>query len=122
MTDKKHTPLPWEIRKVQTSIGHCYKILPEGFFDDGHQSIACLYDDNTSFNPYGDGVQAANAEFILSAVTSAPTLQSDLDAKTEECARLWSVIDRMLKGETFSKEFWDDLRIVKDRNTLEAKP
>ena len=78
---KELTPGLWKVEEVKTQVGRCYKILPVSVdVDDGHRAIACLYDDDTSLNPYPEGQQKANADLIIHAVNcydrEAPLLEA----------------------------------------------
>ena len=62
----KHTPGPWEVECVKTSIGRCFKVGKREFFAGGHGCI-CLYDDDTSINPLPHKEIEANAYLVASA-------------------------------------------------------
>ena len=62
----EHMQLPWIVKKIETTCGHCYKIGPQDIVEASHGAI-CLYDDNTSLNPHGEAVIQATAEFICRA-------------------------------------------------------
>jgi len=81
----KHTPIPWKYEKVRTSIGFAYKIGPPEKLenDNGHYSIACLYDDNTSLNPYPEGEIEADAQFIVTACNEYKALKEQNRILTE---------------------------------------
>jgi hypothetical protein len=49
MNDAKHTPGPWKLETVRTSVGVCHQIGPLGASTKLHS--ACLYDDCYSDKP-----------------------------------------------------------------------
>jgi len=63
-----HTPGPWELETVPTSIGICHKIGPFGN-DTGRIKYACVYDD-------GSHLQHPNPELLANArlMVAAPEL------------------------------------------------
>lgn len=60
MSESQHTPGPWHVETVKTSIGHAHKILPPH---------ACLYVDHRGINEKDAKTieAAANAQLIASA-------------------------------------------------------
>jgi len=54
----KHTPGPWELKTVPTSIGKCHKIGPFN---------ACIYVDNINSRKQSDEEMEANARLIAAA-------------------------------------------------------
>lgn len=62
MKEHKHTPGPWTLETVKTSIGFCHKVGP---FPWGHEKLnhACIYVDYGSH----EGVLLANARLIAAA-------------------------------------------------------
>lgn len=66
MSETKFTKGPWIVRESMTQIGKCYRVGTDAVIECGH-GAALLYDDNSSLNPHGEGVQNANAKLISAA-------------------------------------------------------
>lgn len=60
-----HTPGPWTLETVQTSVGWCHKVGPFPW-RDGKQNHACVYDDYASGH-FGTPELIANARLIAAA-------------------------------------------------------
>jgi len=76
----KSTPGPWEIKTVNTSVGHCHKIMPLG---------ACLYVDNQTLPR--DSVNTASVVALANAhlIAAAPDLLQELKNIANACYREW---------------------------------
>lgn len=75
----EHTPTPWAIAEVKTSVGLCFKIGSDEMLNAaGKLTYVCVYDDYG----YGDNAQHANVNFIVTAVNS---IGPSLDALKEMC-------------------------------------
>jgi hypothetical protein len=61
--EAKHSPAPWKVETVPTSVGLCHRIVPEKYAGSRHGGI-CAYDDFTTLNPHPRGEQLANARLI----------------------------------------------------------
>lgn len=77
MSETKHTPGPWTLETVQTSVGVCHKIGPLGNSTRLHS--ACLYDDC-----YSDRARDLQLLADASLIAAAPELLEALKAATEE--------------------------------------
>ena len=62
-----HTPGPWHVDTVPTSCGRCHKILDSVRPDNGHQAVACIYDDDTSLDRVPSNERLATASLIADA-------------------------------------------------------
>jgi len=89
MTESKHTPGPWNLETVKTSIGVCHKIGPLGA--STKINSACLYDDCYSDKPR-DLQLLADAHLIA----AAPELVKALEAIQDECEHQDSSVDRVI--------------------------
>lgn len=74
MTDTKHTPGPWGLITVPTSIGQCHKIgsFP-GRLKDNH---ACIYDDGA---PAGHSEHSAELLANAHLIAATPELLEALE-------------------------------------------
>ncbi len=87
----EHTKTPWEVKRVATSMGYCYKVGSPDMANGPYGAI-CLYDDNTTLNPHSEGVQEANADFIVKACNSYDQDQATISA-------LVGALEEITKGE-----------------------
>ena len=71
MKNTTHTPGPWGLETVPTSIGSCHKIGPFPNIGAREETYACVYADNVRISDYGSsGIGdelLANARLIASA-------------------------------------------------------
>ena len=76
----KHTPGPWRLETVPTSIGQCHKIGP---FPGGHD--CCVYDDGRPV-----GTAAHSPELLADArlIAASPELLAACEIALEESRRL----------------------------------
>lgn len=70
----KHTPGPWTLETVRTSVGWCHKVGPFPW-KNGKENHACVYDDYASGHN-GTPELIANARLI----SAAPDLLEALEA------------------------------------------
>lgn len=72
-----HTPLPWTLETVPTSLGVCHKIGPFPW-RLGRENHACIYVDSTGSAP--DTIELkSNAEFIIHATSTYYTTQAEVE-------------------------------------------
>ncbi|WP_179364482.1 hypothetical protein [Pseudomonas aeruginosa] len=91
MSKHKHTPGPWVMDTIPTSVGICHRIgpFPPRRPDDETVRHACLYADYPSgFNP-ADRELEANARLM----TAAPELLEALQACIQQITALCSADD-----------------------------
>jgi hypothetical protein len=85
MSEIKHTPGPWTLETVTTSVGICHKIGP---FPPKNQSEklrhACLYADYPSTSNPADQELLANARLIAAAPELLEALQRLLKGEDDE--------------------------------------
>ena len=81
----KHTPGPWVIETVPTSVGICHKIgpFPPRRPDDVTPRSACLYADYPSVHNPADNELYANARLIAAAPELLAALQSFVEVMDE---------------------------------------
>lgn len=92
MSEGKHTPIPWIFKKVKTSNGYCYKIGSPDMVAGSYGAI-CAYDDATTLNPHAEGVQQANAEFIVKVCNSYERDQETIKVSLEACEAIVAAAD-----------------------------
>lgn len=81
MTNTMHTPGPWTMETMRTSVGICHKIGPfPAKDDDGEPRHACLYADYPSTSNPRDEELRANARLIAAAPDLLEALQTLLDS------------------------------------------
>jgi len=90
-----HTPTPWKMETVKTSVGVCHKIGPLGSSTKIHH--ACLYDDSYS-DKSCDLVLLSDAAFIVRAVNSH-------DALLAACKEIWKLVDDGVLVRDISRDF-----------------
>lgn len=84
MSEAKHTPGPWNVEVVKTSIGSCFKVMP---------IHACLYADNLyEHNRLDLEWQTKEADAAL--IAAAPDLLAALESIENDDGRI-------------PKEIWD---------------
>lgn len=78
----KHTPGPWVIETVPTSVGICHKIgpFPPRRPDDVTPRSACLYADYPSVHNPADNELYANARLIAAAPDLLEALQNIIES------------------------------------------
>ena len=69
-----HTLGPWEIKTVNTQVGHCHKIMPIG---------ACLYVDNQTLPRDAVNYKSQQALADAHLIAAAPDLLKILKAATD---------------------------------------
>ncbi len=72
-----HTPGPWILETVQTSVGWCHKIGPFPW-KNGKENHACVYDDYASGHN-GTPELIANARLIAASPELLEALEASLD-------------------------------------------
>lgn len=94
---QNHTPTPWTIETVQTSVGFVYKIGPFPWIGD-KVNHACIYVDYNNNAP----TLKANAEFIVRACNAHDDLVDALEAVLE------AYRDQMSQEYDFRASSWED--------------
>lgn len=74
-----HTPGPWNLETVETSLGTCHKIGPFPSLGVYPQTHACMYADNVRLTDYGNS--AVGDELLANArlIAAAPELLELVD-------------------------------------------
>lgn len=87
----KHTPGPWVLDTIPTSVGICHRIgpFPPRRPDDVTVRHACLYADYPSTSNPADEELEANARLIA----AAPELLEACQAFKRLYGRLWDVVE-----------------------------
>ena len=96
MKKQQHTPGPWVIETVPTSVGICHKIgpFPPRRPDDVTPRSACLYADYPSVHNPADNELYANARLIAAAPDLLEALEEIVSAADGDG---WSQIDADLR-------------------------
>lgn len=89
-----HTPGPWVLETVPTSIGTCHKIGPFPTNSGAHiENYACVYADNIRMNDYGFSKTGdellANAKLIAAAPDLLAACKAALGAFEHNHAINW---------------------------------
>lgn len=90
-----HTPGPWNLETVPTSVGICHKIGPFPISHRERPTYACVYDDRMSRTPTPELL--ANARLIAAAPDLLAVVQAALNwweksSDSSEFARKMSVL------------------------------
>ena len=105
MEKQQHTPGPWMIETVPTSVGICHKIgpFPPRCPDDVTPRSACLYADYPSVHNPADNELYANARLIA----TAPDLLEAHEPEREGADFLDWIADRVVHiyGESENIDF-----------------
>lgn len=81
MSTAKHTPGPWHVTTVRTSVGVCHKVGPfPGKKEGDSPRHACLYADYPSADNPRDAELLANARLIASSPRLLASLKWALSA------------------------------------------
>ena len=86
MSESKHTPGPWSLETVKTSMGICHKVGPFPW-KNGQQNHACIYADFPSKGPIEEEL-LANARLIAAAPELLAAAQAAIayDREIQACA------------------------------------
>jgi len=88
-----HTPGPWSLHIVPTSVGFCFKVGPFPW-KDGRQNHACIYADYPGANQITNTELGANARLIAAAPDLLEALQTIVNsAEANQAAILYPLID-----------------------------
>ncbi len=81
----KHTPGPWTLETVPTSIGTCHKIGPFPSLGVREENHACVYADNV--RPHDYGHSHVGDELLANArlIAAAPEMLDLLQHMAEVC-------------------------------------
>ncbi|MDP3859881.1 MAG: hypothetical protein Q8Q73_19140 [Stagnimonas sp.] len=108
--EQKHTPEPWSLETVPTSIGTCHMIGPFPSRGAKSETHACIYADSVRMGDYGHSAIGdelrANAERIVACVNAMAgvtdpasyiaTLQERIDTFSESAAAYMAERDELL--------------------------
>ena len=100
MTEREKLGLPYAVVEKPTSIGRCYVVDDADKVGRPHGGV-CLYDDDTSLNPHGDGEQKARAAFIVRACN---TFHKALEALKAVERRMAHFTEHALFADSVAKE------------------